>query len=75
MTKEMLLSLHKNGLPIDVVIDTLIDEYESRTCENCKHGFYISTIGVDCKEDIHQHQYKRVNDNTFGCLKWEPKDD
>lgn len=83
MTKEMLLSLHKNGLPIDVVIDTLIDEYESRTCESCI--FYDRKSEINNKTlCLNEHNYQYLDkerfiymriDKSFYCNKWESKND
>ena len=60
---------------LDNIIDAIYDDFESRTCSNCKHyhrriktgseGFCNNSNNLEC-----EYIY---NDLEFGCNKWEQK--
>lgn len=57
---------------IDDLIKNIYDDFESRTCENCKHGG-LSTMGyTDClnRNVNHLWQDKKLPDD-MSCKRWE----
>lgn len=51
-----------------------IEDLESRTCESCKYWGYSQDVAhyEDCMFGLIDHSYAP---NSFGCNKWEPKND
>ena len=64
-------------------IDKIYGDFESRTCESCKHSSvaedtYSGTIvSMFCAEGVGEFEVCDVMQSTpdFGCNKWEGKDD
>lgn len=52
---------------VDEVIDSIYDDFESRTCENCKHN----SIGTFCEKDIRRPLIAGYVDIKFGCNKFK----
>ena len=48
------------------VIDMIFDDFESRTCENCK--YFLSSYQYVCETEW-------TDKSEFSCAKWEPKDE
>ena len=62
------------------LIDKIYDEFESRTCENCKH-FVPSEVNYVlypdqnyCMEDISMDSDFTMIEYNFGCNRWESND-
>jgi len=59
------------GRLVDEIVQTIFDEFESRTCENCK---YIK--GKDkTSECVFGYLPDNMYEYDFGCNKWEKRDD
>lgn len=71
--RPMLQSITEANL-IDKFISKIYDDFESRTCENCKYWRYSdeNVYFEDCNFGLIGHSY---NPNSFGCNRWEPKDE
>ena len=59
------------------LIDMIYDDFESRTCENCKHWSldleYGHKLGY-CDKDIgNSLTIDNVTKHNFGCNRWEKK--
>ncbi len=60
---------------VELGIKIIYDDFESRTCENCKFYFIHMQYGqgMQCKNhDSDMHQVK-ITSKDFGCNKWETK--
>ena len=57
------------GITLNEMLDIVIDDFESRTCENCKHGEETDDGGYDI-------YCKKLSDYMYDiqlCKKWESK--
>jgi hypothetical protein len=79
--KLMLIDLGKIGIGI---VDKIYDDFESRTCSNCKfcEVEYIedATKYLQCINEnslLYMTSINDINDThkDFGCNQWENKDD
>ena len=52
------------------LIDRIYDDFESRTCANCKHYKRISDYPNKCE---YHETYNLIFTNDFGCNKFEQK--
>lgn len=59
------------GIVAQGVINEIYDDFESRTCKNCKQ--YINYHKL-CRQDVSIFGESFLN-KDFGCNKWEKKDD
>lgn len=56
------------------LIDEIYDDFESRTCENCKHGEYEKNIkGIYCS--FVNYCGSDYMEKDFGCNKFERVED
>lgn len=76
-----------NGLSVAMkTVDEIYDNFENRTCENCKHFsiehkisdklYGICVIGVAQLPNDYstrRHVPDNINNGNFGCNKWEGK--
>lgn len=53
-------------------IDKIYDDFESKTCENCKHFDSHSSVCFEPKICEDNSGYVRIT-KDFGCNKYEPK--
>ena len=55
------------------IIDSIYDDFENRTCENCKYyDSFNESSGMCANISI---QFVNAVDSDFGCNKWELKND
>ena len=54
-------------------IDERYDDFESRTCENCKHWNKTNEIAVSF--DCNRWHGSVMTSKDFGCNKWEAMND
>ena len=73
---DRVLKLPYKGSVIDIFIDKIYDDFENRTCENCK---YYKEEESYCKNEENEvfefDNYKKmkVPDWKFGCNRFERK--
>ena len=58
------------GREIDIFIDEIYDDFESRTCRNCK--YFIKDKFVCCNSKA--PTIVQINEDSFGCSKFERRD-
>ena len=55
------------------IIDSIYDDFENRTCENCKYyDSFNESSGMCANISI---QFVNAVDSDFGCNGWESKND
>jgi len=65
---------------VKLLIDKIFDDFESRTCENCKHWDEDDTgygykLGY-CEKDVgNGFTIDNVTQHSFGCNRWEQKEE
>ena len=79
MTREELNSIRNNCKNDDCVVEILFDkinDFESRTCENCKEYIQEHTDIWTCKIGVCDDKFFECNyvDKDFGCNNWEEKE-
>jgi hypothetical protein len=59
---------------IDILVNCIIDDFENRTCENCKYwGYFDSDVLFEtCNFGNIEHSYRA---DSFLCNRWEPKNE
>jgi len=73
--KEFEYSLDVDGYyykDVELVIDNIYDDFESRTCKNCKHSGLYTKGWMPCLHPENEYHIKEVHDD-FGCNKWEAR--
>ena len=65
-------ALHHTSYEGIEVINKIYNDFESRTCENCKHRYYEQD-GELIKDDYCHMNEQPISDD-FGCNRFEPKD-
>ena len=83
MTREEAKDLILNSVPkewtmrkynLEYNIDTIYDEFESRTCNNCKYYKRYNYNDMRCSLRVIECQAYENNYKDFGCNKFEIKD-
>lgn len=79
MTREQLLKIcnkYKDNDVTDVVvlkefINKIYDDFESRTCENCKHGVGYGGLYTECNRTLEIDMLNTFVGEDYGCNKFE----
>lgn len=71
MTREEAKEYYKN-IASPYVINEIYDDFESRTCENCKYCIDDGSSGYVCKGMSDVIHISSIDD--FGCNKFERKE-
>ena len=68
------LKMSYHGSEIDSFIDNICDEYENRTCNNCKHGTEEDGDSYSCSivGDLFNSEVSLPSD--FGCSRFTRQD-
>lgn len=63
------------GRLVDEVVQTIFNDFESRTCENCKHKHIpmVDKGSIYCYY-YHSPIYDSIVETDFGCNKFERKE-
>ena len=61
-----------NDYPKDDIVNLIYDDFESRTCKNCKHSGLYTKGWMPCLHPENEYHIKEVHDD-FGCNKWEAR--
>ena len=58
----------------EFIVDEVLLNFEARTCKSCKYWKYANDESCyeDCTFGAIDHYY---SPDSFGCNKWEPKDE
>ena len=64
--EETLYPFDKKSLKM--IVDKIYDDFESRTCENCKHQ-----EGIGCEVYPSAWNWFSLNESEFSCNQWKAK--
>ncbi len=67
---------HPLDLDLDSVIDVIYDDFENRTCENCKYNKKQDNFMIFCDKEMCQDNSKMMWHSftkDFYCKYWESK--
>lgn len=82
MTREEAIKRYTNkdekliSPAIKVIINNIYDDFESRTCEHCKHNKEIVEMWIFCDAKVYENGSKmlwHLFSKDFGCNHFEPK--
>ena len=76
MTKEQVIQGYLMNSPkvvAEMLYDT-IEEYENRSCENCKFKYVVDSMCTECRCNESPIDYIDFDCfSSFSCSEWEPK--
>ncbi len=57
----------------ELAVDKIYDDFESRTCENCKHNTYEAEFKHNCDHDdvFDSYEGECLIPYDFSCNRWE----
>ena len=57
------------------LLKKVYNDFESRTCENCKHKYVVDAMTVECRDNDSMLEYLDLDCfPDFGCNKFERKE-
>lgn len=74
--KQEWAKVHPLDLDLDSVIDVIYDDFENRTCENCKYNKKQDNFMIFCDKEMCQDNSKMMWHSftkDFYCKYWESK--
>lgn len=77
MIREEALKKLKNNigsiLELECFINKIYDDFENKTCSNCKYINKYNKETWECSKDIKTSYFTNYIEHNFCCNKWESK--